>query len=177
MCLPLVLAACSASPNKVAGPGQSSASPASASPSVSSTAPADPALAATLVSVYAATYTDVEAAVRVGGIHSASLSRHAVAPALNQLQFAVEQYLRVGVVPVGVPSLDARVTAVNTDENPMEAVLVACPAAPPLVSLSTGKPVAFRAIARNPITVDLQSARGRWVVSYLDVNRKLTCAG
>lgn len=129
------------------------------------------------MSVYAATYTDVEAAVRAGRIHSASLSGHAVAPALNQLQFAVEQYLRVGVVPVGVPPLDARVTGVHTDENPMEAVLTACPASPPLVSLSTGKPVAFRAIARNLVTVDFQSARGRWVVSYLDVNRKLTCAG
>ncbi|MHB8448966.1 MAG: hypothetical protein ACYDAQ_00610 [Mycobacteriales bacterium] len=129
-----------------------------------------------LLSAYAATYIDVTLAVRQGNFRSAVLGRHAIAPALDQLQLAAEQYLRLGVVPVGVPVLGARVTSLRLDETPMEAVVASCPGAPTLVARGTGKPVAFRALPSNPVTVDLQTFQGRWVVSFFKVDRSKTCS-
>jgi len=129
------------------------------------------------VSVYAATYSDVALAVRVGSIHSVSLTRHAIAPALDQLQQGVEQYLTLGVVPVGVPSLHARVVSVSLVSSPADAVLSACPGSPALVSRTTHQPVKFRSLPPNPVKVDLQIVAGRWVVSLFEVDRRRTCSG
>ncbi|MHB1887250.1 MAG: hypothetical protein ACYCVV_20105 [Acidimicrobiales bacterium] len=150
----------------------------SAGPSASATPSADPteAIRPTLLAAYAATYTDVEAAVREGSIHSTTLGRHAIPPALDQLQQGVEQYLNIGVVPVGVPSLNARIASVNLGVSPAQAVVAACPAAPRLVSRKTSKPVPFKALPANPVTVDLQTVQGHWVVSFFKVDRSKTCS-
>jgi len=129
-----------------------------------------------LLSAYAATYTDVEVAVRDGSIRSAALGRHAIPPALDQLQQAVEQYLNLGVVPVGVPSLNARVASVNLGAIPGQAVVASCPSAPRLVNRRTGQPVPFKALPANPVTVDLQTVQGHWVVTFFKVDRSKTCS-
>jgi hypothetical protein len=146
--------------------------PASTSPS------ADPTNAAgsLALAAYAATYTDVTAAVRAGDAKSALLKRHAIPPALSQLQQGVTQYLQLGVLPVGVPNLHAQVTSINLDEAPMQAVVASCPAAPRLVSAKTGKPVSFKSLPANPVTVDLETVQGRWVVSFFKVDRTRACA-
>lgn len=96
---------------------------------------------ANLLAAYAATYADVEAAVRAGNVDSAGLGRHAVDGALDQLRQGVEQYLNLGVVPIGVPELHAHVTSVELDISPAQAVVDSCPSAPRLVNRKTGEPV------------------------------------
>ena len=115
--------------------------------------------------------------MREGSIHSAALGRHAISPALNQLQQGVEQYLNLGVVPVGIPSLHARVASVSLGSIPAQAVVASCPAAPRLVNRKTGQPVPFKALPANPVTVDLQTVHGHWVVSFFKVDRSKTCSG
>lgn len=90
-----------------------------------------------------------------------------IPPALDQLQQGVEQYLNLGVVPVGVSALHARVASVNVGANPAQAVVASCPSSPRLVNRKTNKPVPFKALPANPVTVDLQTVQGHWVVSFL----------
>ena len=114
--------------------------------------------------------------MREGSIHSAALARHAIPPAEYELQGDVEQYLKLGVVPVGVPALHARVTSINLSANPEQAVLAACPGAPRLVDIKTGGPITSHSLPPNPFTVTLQTLQGRWVVSYFKVDRSKTCS-
>lgn len=147
-------------------------SPSSLSPTIDPSA----TLQQNLVAAYAGTYADVTAAVRQRNIHSAALARHAIPPAEYELQTDVEQYLRLDVVPVGVPALHAHVVSVDLTANPQQAILAACPGAPRLVDRSTGKPVAARALPSNPFTVTLQTTQGRWVVSYFKIDRSKNCS-
>ncbi|MHB8341739.1 MAG: hypothetical protein ACYDB7_11285 [Mycobacteriales bacterium] len=173
----LAVAACNSSTHHDSSPSASSDGPSSIVPSSSASATTDPAavVAATLVSAYAATYGDVEAAVRQGDAQSRVLARHAIPPAEYELQGDVEQYLKLGITPVGVPDLHARVLSVNLTLVPEEAVLVSCPGAQRLVYRSSGKPVTVRRLPSNPFTVSLQMVNGRWVVSYFQANRSKTC--
>lgn len=147
-------------------------SPSSLSPTVDPSA----TLQQNLVAAYAGTYADVTAAVRQRNIHSAALARHAIPPAEYELQTDVEQYLRLDVVPVGVPALHAHVVSVDLSANPQQAILAACPGAPRLIDRSTGKPVTARALPSNPFTVTLQTTQGRWVVSYFKIDRSKNCS-
>lgn len=146
----------------------------SASPAASNLALATES---SLFAAYAGTYVDVETAVRVGKVDSAVLGQHAVDGALDQLRQGVEQYLNLGVLPIGVPDLHARVSSVDLDTSPAQAVVSSCPAAPRLVNRETGKPVTFKALPANPVTVDLQTLQGRWVVAFFKVDRSRSCSG
>lgn len=171
-CLTLAAAACSStSPGAQAPPSQPVTSPASSSSSSS------PSVESLLLAAYEGTYTDVEAAVRKHDSNSPLLGRHAIAPAEYQLQTAVEQYLRLGVVPAGVPALHARVMSLDLSASPEQATLKSCPAAVQLVDLKTGKPAKSRSLPPNPFTVTLQTVQGRWKVSYFKANRRATCSG
>lgn len=114
--------------------------------------------------------------MREGSIHSAALARHAIPPALDQLQQGVEQYLNLGVVPVGLPELHSRVTSVNLGARPAQAVVASCPSAPRLVNRKTSQPVSFKALPANPVTVDLETVQGHWVVTFFKVDRSKTCS-
>lgn len=171
-CLTLSAAACSSSsPGAQTPPSQPVTSPAS-----SSSAPS-PSVQSLLLAAYDGTYTDVEAAVRKHDSNSPLLGRHAVPPAKFQLQTDVEQYLKLGVVPVGIPALHAKVASLDLTTSPNQAILTACPGAPRLVDLKTGKPVKERALPPNPFTVTLQTTQGHWAVSYFKINRSKTCSG
>jgi hypothetical protein len=130
-----------------------------------------------LVAAYEGTYADVEAAVRKGDANSPLLARHAVPPAEYQLQTDVEQYLKLGVVPAGVPALHVRVASLDLASSPEQATLTSCPAALRLVDLRTGKAVSSRSLPPNPFTVTLQTMQGHWVVSYFKADRSKTCSG
>ena len=175
LCCLLALAACSSSTPHAAAPSPSTSS-ASSTPSATLSSDPNAAIRPALLSAYAATYTDVETAVREGSIHSPALARHAIPPAEYELQGDVEQYLKLGVVPVGVPELHARVTSINLSANPQQAVLAACPGAPRLVDIKTGGPITSHSLPPNPFTVTLQTLQGRWVVSYFKVDRSKTCS-
>lgn len=172
----LLVAACGGtSTAHSASPSFSPTSPSpSAGPGVSDTAAA---AQANLLAAYAATYADVESAVRAGKVDSAGLGRHAVDGALDQLRQGVEQYLNLGVVPIGVPELHAHVTSMALNISPAQAVVDSCPSAPRLVNRKTGEPVTFKALPANPVTVDLQTVQGSWVVSLFKVDRTRTCSG
>lgn len=154
-------------------------SPTSPSPTVASPSPSDSraAVQARLIAAYEGTYADVEAAVMAGKAESPFLARHAVPPAEYQLQTDVEQYLKLGVVPAGVPKLHADVASLDLTSSPEQATLTSCPAALKLVNLKTGEPVASRSLPSNPFTVTLQTMQGHWVVSYFKVDRSKTCSG
>lgn len=138
-------------------------------PSASATAAA--------LAAYTGTYADVEAAVRAGDASSPLLGRHAIPPAEYQLQSDAEQYLKLGVVPVGMPALHAQVASLDLAESPQQAIVTACPGAPRLVDLKTGQPVAAQALPPNPFTVTLQTTQGHWAVSYFKIDRSKTCSG
>lgn len=104
------------------------------------------------------------------------LARHAIPPAEYQLQTDVGQYLKLGVVPAGVPQLHVVVAALDLTSSPEQATLTACPAALQLLDLKTGKPVASRSLPPNPFTVTLQTVQGRWVVNYFKAERSKTCS-
>ena len=104
------------------------------------------------------------------------LARHAIPPAEYQLQTSVEQYLKLGVVPSGVPQLHAEVVSVDLTGSPEQATLASCPAALSLLDLKTGKAVVSRSLPPNPFTVTLQTMQGHWVVSYFKVDRSKTCS-
>ncbi len=174
--LALLVAACGGTSTR--GAPEPSSAPISISPSASPAA-SNPATAAqtTLLAAYAATYHDVETAVRAGKVDSPALGQHAVDGALDQLRQGVEQYLNLGVLPVGVPVLHAHVTSVDLDTNPAQAVVASCPSAPRLVNRKTGQPVTFKALPANPVTVDLETVQGQWVVSLFTVDRSRSCSG
>jgi hypothetical protein len=130
-----------------------------------------------LLAAYAATYDDVETAVRVGKVDSPALGQHAVDGALDQLRQGVEQYLNLGVLPVGVPALHAHVTSVDLETTPAQAVVASCPSAPRLVNRKTGKPDPFKTLPANPVTVDMETVQGHWVVSLFQVDRSRSCSG
>ena len=158
-------------------------------PMRSSSAPVVPAITASasgtptgtadvaVLAAYAATYDDVTAAVRAHDSQSSLLSRHAVPPAEYELQSDVEQYLKLGVVPVGAPDLHARVTSLTAGGTSSAATVAACPDAPQLVDSSTGQPVSASPLPPNPFTVTLETVQGRWVVSEFKVDRSATCSG
>lgn len=166
----LPIAACSGSSH---GTATRSSSPAGTSPSVP-----NPSVAASaaVIAAYTGTYADVEDAVRAGSLDSPALGRHATGAAVAQLKQGVEQYLNLGVVPVGVPVLHARVTSLMLGASPPAAVIAACPAAPALVNLKSGQPVQSKALPPNLVTVNLQTLQGHWVVSLFTVDRSKTCS-
>lgn len=171
-CLTFSAAACSSSsPGAQAPPSQPVSTPVSSSSSPS------PSVQSLLLAAYEGTYTDVEAAVRKHDSNSPLLGRHAVPPAKFQLQTDVEQYLRLGVVPAGVPALHAVVASLDETSSPETATLTSCPAVLRLLDLKTGKPVQSKSLPPNPFTVTLQTSQGHWVVSYFKVNRRKTCSG
>lgn len=130
-----------------------------------------------MVAAYTSTYADVEAAVRAGSAQSPLLGRHAIPPAEYQLQTDVEQYLKLGVVPVGVPDLHAKVVSLDLTGSPQQAEIAACPSAPQLAYLQNGKPATTTSLPPNPFTVTLQTTQGHWVVSYFKIDRSKTCSG
>lgn len=166
----LPVAACGASSHATATRSSSPAptSPITPNPSASASA--------AVIAAYTGTYADVEDAVRAGSLDSSALGRHATGAAVDQLKQGVEQYINLGVVPVGVPVLHARVTSVVLAANPPEAVIAACPAAPALVNLKSGQPVQSKALPPNPVTVNLQTLQGHWVVSLFTADRSKTCS-
>lgn len=145
----------------------------------SASASADPTALteADVLSAYVATYADVTAAVRQRNAMSKVLGRHAMPPAEYQLQQGVAEYLKLGVVPVGVPALRAKVTSLNMGASPPNAIVSSCPSASRLVDASTGRAVRSHVTALNPVTVDLQLTRDRWVVTFFKVDRQATCSG
>jgi hypothetical protein len=159
--------------------GRPTASPAPTLSTATPSASADPtaAVQAQLIAAYVGTYTDVEAAVRRHDASSPLLARHAIPPAEYQLQTDVEQYLKLGVLPAGVPALHARVASLALAGSSPQATLIACPAALRLLDLKTGKPVKSRSLPPNPFTVTLQTVQGRWVVSFFKADRNKTCSG
>jgi hypothetical protein len=171
--LALPVAACS---NSSPTPQSQASTPPVTSPVSSSSAPT-PSVQSLLIAAYEGTYTDVEAAVRKHNSSSPLLAQHAIGPAKYQLQTAVEQYLRLGVVPAGVPALHATVTSLDLSSSPEQATLKSCPAAIKLLDLKTGKPAKSKSLPPNPFTVTLQTVQGRWKVSYFKADRRTTCSG
>jgi hypothetical protein len=174
--LACLAAACGgASTAHIAAP---SVSPTVASTVVASPTPSDSAAAAqaSLIAAYKGTYYDVEAAVKAGNAMSPLLARHSIPPAEYQLQTDVGQYLKLGVVPSGVPQLHAEVASLDLSSSPEQATLTSCPAALKLLDLKTGKAVTSRSLPPNPFTVTLQTRQGHWVVSYFKVDRSKTCS-
>jgi hypothetical protein len=167
-----LIAACSSGSDPQSSPPPTTL-PTSASPSTDPS----PTVQAEVIAAYIATYADVTAAVRQRDAMSKVLGRHAIPPAEFQLQQGAAEYLKLGVIPVGVPSLHAKVTSIDVGASPPNAIVTACPQASRLVDARTGHAVATRATALNPVTVDLQLTRGRWLVTFFKVDRKATCAG
>lgn len=170
----LIVAAAAACSSSSPRPESTTVAPSTLASSPSSN-PTD-AVQAQLLAAYEGTYSDVEAAVRKHDASSALLARHAIPPAEDQLQTDVEQYLKLGVVPAGVPALHATVTSLELSSSPEQATLTSCPAALRLLDLKTGKPVKSRSLPPNPFTVTLQTTQGHWVVSYFKADRSKTCS-
>lgn len=64
----------------------------------------------------------------------------------------------------------------NVGANPAQSVVASCLSSPRLVNRKTNKPVPFKALPANPVTVDLQTVQGHWVVSFFKVDRSKTCS-